>query len=106
MIKNLGTKTITREESLIMDRERFNRLNKLMHTNKEGEVVMERPIVKTPVVEETKTVVEQITNVTVEEITNVTVEEEKVTIPSWTNDGYNAYWAEVRRLRRLYSNIG
>lgn len=98
MIKNLGTKTITREESSIMDRERFNRLNKLMHTNKEGEVVMERPIVKTPVVEETK--------ITVEQITNVTVEEEKVTIPSWTNDGYNAYWAEVRRLRRLYSNIG
>ena len=98
MIKNLGTKTITREESLIMDRERFNRLNKLMHTNKEGEVVMERPIAKTPIVEETK--------IAVEEITNVTVEEEKVTIPSWTNDGYNAYWAEVRRLRRLYSNIG
>lgn len=98
MIKNLGTKTITREESLIMDRERFNRLNKLMHTNKEGEVVMERPIAKTPIVEETK--------ITVEQITNVTVEEEKVTIPSWTNDGYNAYWAEVRRLRRLYSNIG
>lgn len=98
MIKNLGTKTITREESLIMDRERFNRLNKLMHTTKEGEVVMERPIAKTPIVEETKIAVEQ--------ITNVTVEEEKVTIPSWTNDGYNAYWAEVRRLRRLYSNIG
>lgn len=98
MIKNLGTKTITREESSIMDRERFNRLNKLMHTNKEGEVVMERPIVKTSIVEETK--------ITVEQITNVTVEEEKVTIPSWTNDGYNAYWAEVRRLRRLYSNIG
>lgn len=97
-MKNLGTKTITREESSIMDRERFNRLNKLMHTNKEGEVVMERPIVKTPVAEETK--------ITVEQITNVTVEEEKVTIPSWTNDGYNAYWAEVRRLRRLYSNIG
>lgn len=98
MIKNLGTKTVTREESLIMDRERFNRLNKLMHTTKEGEVVMERPIAKTPIVEETKIAVEQ--------ITNVTVEEEKVTIPSWTNDGYNAYWAEVRRLRRLYSNIG
>lgn len=98
MIKNLGTKTITREESLIMDRERFNRLNKLMHTTKEGEIVMERPIAKTPIVEETKIAVEQ--------ITNVTVEEEKVTIPSWTNDGYNAYWAEVRRLRRLYSNIG
>lgn len=98
MIKNLGTKTITREESLIMDRERFNRLNKLMHTNKEGEVVMERPIAKTPIAEETK--------ITVEQVTNVTVEEEKVTIPSWTNDGYNAYWAEVRRLRRLYSNIG
>ena len=98
MIKNLGTKTITREESLIMDRERFNRLNKLMHTNKEGEVAMERPIAKTPIVEETK--------IAVEEITNVTVEEEKVTIPSWTNDGYNAYWAEVKRLRRLYSNIG
>lgn len=98
MIKNLGTKTITREESSIMDRERFNQLNKLMHTNKEGEVVMERPIVKTSIVEETK--------ITVEQITNVTVEEEKVTIPSWTNDGYNAYWAEVRRLRRLYSNIG
>lgn len=98
MIKNLGTKTITREESLIMDRERFNRLNKLMHTTKEGEVVMERPVAKTPIVEETKIAVEQ--------ITNVTVEEEKVTIPSWTNDGYNAYWAEVRRLRRLYSNIG
>lgn len=97
-MKNLGTKTITREESSIMDRERFNRLNKLMHTNKEGEVVMERPIVKTPAAEETK--------ITVEQITNVTVEEEKVTIPSWTNDGYNAYWAEVRRLRRLYSNIG
>ena len=97
-MKNLGTKTITREESSIMDRERFNQLNKLMHTNKEGEVVMERPVVKTPVVEETK--------ITVEQITNVTVEEEKVTIPSWTNDGYNAYWAEVRRLRRLYSNIG
>lgn len=97
-MKNLGTKTITREESSIMDRERFNRLNKLMHTNKEGEVVMERPVVKTPVAEETK--------ITVEQITNVTVEEEKVTIPSWTNDGYNAYWAEVRRLRRLYSNIG
>lgn len=97
-MKNLGTKTITREESSIMDRERFNRLNKLMHTNKEGEVVMERPIVKIPVAEETK--------ITVEQITNVTVEEEKVTIPSWTNDGYNAYWAEVRRLRRLYSNIG
>ena len=97
-MKNLGTKTITREESSIMDRERFNRLNKLMHTNKEGEVVMERPIVKTPAAEETKTAVE--------ETTNVTVEEEKVTIPSWTNDGYNAYWAEVRRLRRLYSNIG
>ena len=97
-MKNLGTKTITREESSIMDRERFNRLNKLMHTNKEGEVVMERPIVKTPVAEETK--------ITVEQITNITVEEEKVTIPSWTNDGYNAYWAEVRRLRRLYSNIG
>ena len=97
-MKNLGTKTITREESSIMDRERFNQLNKLMHINKEGEVVMERPIVKTPVVEETK--------ITVEQITNVTVEEEKVTIPSWTNDGYNAYWAEVRRLRRLYSNIG
>ncbi len=97
-MKNLGTKTITREESSIMDRERFNQLNKLMHTNKEGEVVMERPIVKTPVAEETK--------ITVEQITNVTVEEEKVTIPSWTNDGYNAYWAEVRRLRRLYSNIG
>ena len=97
-MKNLGTKTITREESSIMDGERFNRLNKLMHTNKEGEVVMERPIVKTPVAEETK--------ITVEQITNVTVEEEKVTIPSWTNDGYNAYWAEVRRLRRLYSNIG
>lgn len=98
MIKNLGTKTVTREESLIMDRERFNRLNKLMHTTKEGEIVMERPIAKTPIVEETKIAVEQ--------ITNVTVEEEKVTIPSWTNDGYNAYWAEVRRLRRLYSNIG
>ena len=98
MIKNLGTKTITREESSIMDRERFNRLNRLMHTNKEGEVVMERPIVKTPVAKETK--------ITVEQITDVTVEEEKVTIPSWTNDGYNAYWAEVRRLRRLYSNIG
>lgn len=97
-MKNLGTKTITREESSIMDRERFNQLNKLMHTNKEGEVVMERPIVKTPVAEETK--------ITVEQITNVTVEEEKVTIPSWTNDGYNAYWAEVRRLRKLYSNIG
>ena len=97
-MKNLGTKTITREESSIMDRERFNQLNKLMHTNKEGEVVMERPVVKTPVAEETK--------ITVEQITNVTVEEEKVTIPSWTNDGYNAYWAEVRRLRRLYSNIG
>lgn len=97
-MKNLGTKIITREESSIMDRERFNRLNKLMHTNKEGEVVMERPIVKTSIVEETK--------ITVEQITNVTVEEEKVTIPSWTNDGYNAYWAEVRRLRRLYSNIG
>lgn len=97
-MKNLGTKTITREESSIMDRERFNRLNKLMHTNKEGEVVMERPIAKTSIVEETK--------ITVEQITNVTVEEEKVTIPSWTNDGYNAYWAEVRRLRRLYSNIG
>lgn len=97
-MKNLGTKTITREESSIMDRERFNRLNKLMHTNKEGEVVMERPIVKTPVAETTK--------ITIEQITNVTVEEEKVTIPSWTNDGYNAYWAEVRRLRRLYSNIG
>lgn len=97
-MKNLGTKTITREESSIMDRERFNRLNKLMHTNKEGKVVMERPVVKTPVAEETK--------ITVEQITNVTVEEEKVTIPSWTNDGYNAYWAEVRRLRRLYSNIG
>lgn len=97
-MKNLGTKTITREESSIMDRERFNRLNKLMHTNKEGEVVMERPIVKTPAAEETKTAVE--------ETTNVEVEEEKVTIPSWTNDGYNAYWAEVRRLRRLYSNIG
>lgn len=97
-MKNLGTKIITREESSIMDRERFNQLNKLMHTNKEGEVVMERPIVKTSIVEETK--------ITVEQITNVTVEEEKVTIPSWTNDGYNAYWAEVRRLRRLYSNIG
>ena len=97
-MKNLGTKTITREESSIMDRERFNRLNKLMHTNKEGEVVMERPIVKTPIVEETKTAVE--------EIIKTAVEEEKVTIPSWTNDGYNAYWAEVRRLRRLYSNIG
>ena len=97
-MKNLGTKIITREESSIMDRERFNRLNKLMHTNKEGEVVMERPIAKTSIVEETK--------ITVEQITNVTVEEEKVTIPSWTNDGYNAYWAEVRRLRRLYSNIG
>ena len=97
-MKNLGTKTITREESSIMDRERFNRLNKLMHTNKEGEVVMERPVVKTPVAKETK--------ITVEQITDVTVEEEKVTIPSWTNDGYNAYWAEVRRLRRLYSNIG
>ena len=97
-MKNLGTKTITREESSIMDRERFNRLNKLMHAKKEGEVVVERPTVKTPVAEETK--------ITVEQITNVTVEEEKVTIPSWTNDGYNAYWAEVRRLRRLYSNIG
>ena len=97
-MKNLGTKIITREESSIMDRERFNQLNKLMHTNKEGEVVMERPIAKTSIVEETK--------ITVEQITNVTVEEEKVTIPSWTNDGYNAYWAEVRRLRRLYSNIG
>lgn len=97
-MKNLGTKTITREESSIMDRERFNRLNKLMHTNKEGKMVMERPIVKTPAAEETKTAVK--------ETTNVEVEEEKVTIPSWTNDGYNAYWAEVRRLRRLYSNIG
>ena len=97
-MKNLGTKTITREESSIMDRERFNRLNKLMHTNKEGEVVMERPVVKTSAAEETK--------ITIEQITNVEVEEEKVTIPSWTNDGYNAYWAEVRRLRRLYSNIG
>ena len=97
-MKNLGTKTITKEESSIMDRERFNQLNKLMHTNKEGEVVMERPIVKTSAAEETKTAVE--------ETTNVEVEEEKVTIPSWTNDGYNAYWAEVRRLRRLYSNIG
>lgn len=106
MIKNLGTKTITREESSIMDRERFNRLNKLMHINKEGEVVMERPIVKTPIVEEIKAAVEETTNVTVKQITNVAVEEEKVTIPSWTNDGYNAYWAEVRRLRRLYSNIG
>lgn len=106
MIKNLGTKTITREESSIMDRERFNRLNKFMHTNKEGEIVMERPIAKTSTVEETKTTVEQITNVTVEEITKTTVEEEKVTIPSWTNDRYNAYWAEIRRLRRLYSNIG
>lgn len=104
-MKNLGTKTITREESSIMDRERFNRLNKLMHTNKEGEVVMERPIVKTPIAEETKTAAET-TKITIEQITNVEVEEEKVTIPSWTNDGYNAYWAEVRRLRRLYSNIG
>lgn len=105
-MKNLGTKTITREESSIMDRERFNRLNKLMHTNKEGEVVMERPIVKTPAAEEIKTAVEKTTKITIEQITNVEVEEEKVTIPSWTNDGYNAYWAEVRRLRRLYSNIG
>ena len=105
-MKNLGTKTITREESSIMDRERFNRLNKLMHTNKEGEVVMERPIVKTPAAEETKTAVEETTKITIEQITNITVEEEKVTIPSWTNDVYNAYWAEVRRLRRLYSNIG
>lgn len=105
-MKNLGTKTITREESSIMDRERFNRLNKLMHTNKEGEVVMERPIVKTPIAEETKTAVEETIKITIEQITNVEVEEEKVTIPSWTNDGYNAYWAEVRRLRRLYSNIG
>ena len=104
-MKNLGTKTITREESSIMDRERFNQLNKLMHTNKEGEVVMERPIVKTPIAEETKIAAEE-TKITIEQITNVTVEEEKVTIPSWTNDGYNAYWAEVRRLRRLYSNIG
>lgn len=103
-MKNLGTKTITREESSIMDRERFNRLNKLMHTNKEGKIVMERPIVKTLAAEETKTVVEETTKITIEQITNV--EEEKVTIPSWTNDGYNAYWAEVRRLRRLYSNIG
>ena len=105
-MKNLGTKTITREESSIMDRERFNRSNKLMHTNKDGEVVMERPIVKTPAAEETKTAVEETPKITIEQITNVEVEEEKVTIPSWTNDGYNAYWAEVRRLRRLYSNIG
>lgn len=104
-MKNLGTKTITREESSIMDRERFNQLNKLMHTNKEGEVVMERPIVKTPAAE-TKIAVEETTKITIEQITNVEVEDEKVTIPSWTNDGYNAYWAEVRRLRRLYSNIG
>ena len=67
---------------------------------------MERPIVKTPIAEETKTAVEETTKITIEQITNVTVEEEKVTIPSWTNDGYNAYWSEVRRLRRLYSNIG
>lgn len=105
-MKNLGIKTITREESSIMDRERFNQLNKLMHTNKEGEVVMERPVVKTPIAEETKTSAAEETKITIEQIINVEVEEEKVTIPSWTNDGYNAYWAEVRRLRRLYSNIG
>ena len=104
-MKNLGTKTIMKEKSSIMDRERFNQLNKLMHTNKEGKIVMERPIVKTPAAEETKTAVEETTKITIE-ITNVEVEEEKVTIPSWTNDGYNAYWAEVRRLRKLYSNIG